>query len=81
MEVNGQLHAPAAILRRERAPGTHWIGGWVGSRAGLDPTYNTSRHIKNNTINVMTVTYSLLLRYIPKMQLFLLKNTENLSKH
>jgi hypothetical protein len=20
----------------ERAPGTHWIGGWVGSRAGLD---------------------------------------------
>jgi hypothetical protein len=23
-----QLHAPAA-LPRERAPGTHWIGGWV----------------------------------------------------
>jgi hypothetical protein len=21
---------------RERAPGTHWIGDWVGSRAGLD---------------------------------------------
>jgi hypothetical protein len=21
---------------RERAPDTHWIGGWVGSRAGLD---------------------------------------------
>jgi hypothetical protein len=21
---------------RERAPGTHWTGGWVGSRAGLD---------------------------------------------
>jgi hypothetical protein len=21
---------------RERAPGTHWIGGWVGYRAGLD---------------------------------------------
>jgi hypothetical protein len=20
----------------ERATGTHWIGGWVGSRAGLD---------------------------------------------
>jgi hypothetical protein len=20
----------------KRAPGTHWIGGWVGSRAGLD---------------------------------------------
>jgi hypothetical protein len=21
---------------RERAPGTHWIGGWVDPRAGLD---------------------------------------------
>jgi hypothetical protein len=21
---------------RERAPGTHWIGGWVGPRAGRD---------------------------------------------
>jgi hypothetical protein len=21
---------------REREPGTHWIGGWVGPRAGLD---------------------------------------------
>jgi hypothetical protein len=20
----------------ERAPGTHWIGGWVGPRAGFD---------------------------------------------
>jgi hypothetical protein len=22
---------------KERALGTHWIGGWVGPRAGLDP--------------------------------------------
>jgi hypothetical protein len=22
--------------RRERATGTHWIGGWVGPRTGLD---------------------------------------------
>jgi hypothetical protein len=21
---------------RERTPGTHWIGGWMGPRAGLD---------------------------------------------
>jgi hypothetical protein len=35
MEVSGHLHAPAA-LPRERAPGTHWIGGWVCSRAVLD---------------------------------------------
>jgi hypothetical protein len=36
MEVSDQLHAPAALPRRERAPSTHWIGGWVGPRAVLD---------------------------------------------
>jgi len=36
MEVSGQLHAPAALLLRERAPGIHWLGGWVGPRAVLD---------------------------------------------
>jgi len=29
MNVSGQLHAPAA-------PRTHWIGGWVSPRTGLD---------------------------------------------
>jgi hypothetical protein len=27
---------PGRVLPRERTPGTHWIGGWVGLRAGLD---------------------------------------------
>jgi hypothetical protein len=27
---------PGRYTSRERAPGTHWIGGWVGPRAGLD---------------------------------------------
>jgi hypothetical protein len=27
---------PGHFTPREKAPGTHWIGGWVGSRAGLD---------------------------------------------
>jgi hypothetical protein len=27
---------PSRYNPRERAPGTHWIGGWVDSRAGLD---------------------------------------------
>jgi hypothetical protein len=31
MGVSGQRHVPAALY-----PGTHWIGGWVGPRAGLD---------------------------------------------
>jgi hypothetical protein len=36
MVVSGQLHAPAAVPHRERAPGTQWIGGWMGPRAVLD---------------------------------------------
>jgi hypothetical protein len=28
---------PGHFTPRERAPGTHWIGGWVGPRAVLDP--------------------------------------------
>jgi len=33
--VSGQQHAPTAIYPRER-PYTHFTGGWVGPRAGLD---------------------------------------------
>jgi hypothetical protein len=36
MEVSGQLHAPADLPPRERAPVTHWIGGWIGPRAVQD---------------------------------------------
>jgi hypothetical protein len=36
MEVSGQLHAPAALPPRERAPGAHCIGSWVRPRAVLD---------------------------------------------
>jgi hypothetical protein len=35
MELSGQLHSPAAFPSRERAPDTHWIGGWVDHRANL----------------------------------------------
>jgi hypothetical protein len=27
---------PGRFTPRERAPGTHWIGGWMGPRTGLD---------------------------------------------
>jgi len=33
--VSGQQHVPTALYPRER-PGTHFTGGWVGPRAGLD---------------------------------------------
>jgi hypothetical protein len=35
MGVSGQRHAPAALYPQEKTRGTHWTGGWVGSRAGL----------------------------------------------
>jgi hypothetical protein len=38
LEVSGQLHAHGVLPppQRERAPGTHWIGGWAGLIACLD---------------------------------------------
>jgi hypothetical protein len=41
MEVSGQLHARAVLPPGERAPNTHWLGGWVGPRAGLDVVEKT----------------------------------------
>jgi hypothetical protein len=34
--VSGQRHAPAELYLRERPPGTHCTGGWVGPSAGVD---------------------------------------------
>jgi hypothetical protein len=31
---------PGCFTPGERAPGTHWIGGWVDLRAGLDDLDN-----------------------------------------
>jgi hypothetical protein len=36
MGVSGRRHVPAALYPRGKNPRTHWIGGWVGPRAGLD---------------------------------------------
>jgi hypothetical protein len=35
MDVSVHLHAPTT-LPQKRAPDTHWIGDWVGHKAGLD---------------------------------------------
>jgi hypothetical protein len=34
--VNGQRHVPSALYPGVRTAGTHWTGGCVGPRAGLD---------------------------------------------
>jgi hypothetical protein len=36
MDVSGQLHPPATSPLGKEAPGTDWLGDWVGLRAGLD---------------------------------------------
>jgi hypothetical protein len=36
--VCGLLHIPAALPPRERAPGTHWIGGWLGPTVNFNPS-------------------------------------------
>jgi hypothetical protein len=38
LEVSGQLHSSAALPPWGKSPCTHWIGGWVDSRASLDDT-------------------------------------------
>jgi hypothetical protein len=36
MDVSGQLHAPADLPPKGKAPGTHCGGGWVGPRSNLE---------------------------------------------
>jgi hypothetical protein len=36
VEVSSHLHATAALSAGEGALGTHWIGGWVGSKTRLN---------------------------------------------
>jgi hypothetical protein len=38
---------PGCFTPRERAPGTHWIGGWVGPRAILDAVVKRNVNISS----------------------------------
>jgi hypothetical protein len=43
MEVSGRLHALAALLFD-----THWIGGWMGRRAGLETVEKRKKYFRCN---------------------------------
>ena len=43
MPMGGQRHTPAALHLRKR-PGTHFLGSWVGSLAGLDGRRKSRPH-------------------------------------
>jgi hypothetical protein len=46
---------PGRFTPRERAPVTHWIGGWVGPRAGLDAVVSTDEnHEKHHSRDSLT---------------------------
>jgi hypothetical protein len=52
MEVSGQLHGPAALPLEKEPPRTHWIGGWVGLRAGLDTVVKNSQPLPEILIDI-----------------------------
>jgi hypothetical protein len=58
MELSGQLKTPAA-LTLEGAPGTHCVGGWMGSRAlwTLWGTEKCLAPVGNRTLAVQPVTH------------------------
>jgi hypothetical protein len=45
---------PDRFTPRERAPGTHWIGGWVGTRAVLDAVVRRKIHSPRRESNPRT---------------------------
>jgi hypothetical protein len=55
--VSGQRHALAALYPRERTPGTHWIGGWVGLRAGVftEAIEKSLASVRDRTLVVQSV--------------------------
>jgi hypothetical protein len=64
------------LYPRERAPGTHWIGGWVGPRAGLDAV--VKRKIPNPCQDSNPRSYSPWPSSIPP-QLLIQPNETNIS--
>jgi len=44
MGMSDQHRGPAAFPPRKSAPDTHWIGGRVGPRPGLDVVVKGPRH-------------------------------------
>jgi len=72
MDVSGQLSAsrPGHFTPRERAPGTHWIGGWVGPSAGLDAVVNW-KNLSRTWVRIMVRAWdSELTGLLPKCDLY-----------
>jgi hypothetical protein len=51
-----QRHALAGLYFREKTPCTHWTGGWVGLRAGLDT--DEEKYVASARDRTMVVQFS-----------------------
>jgi hypothetical protein len=49
--MSGQPHAPAALTPVKNL-GTHWMGGWVGPRAGLDGIFGGKKCVASFGIQI-----------------------------
>jgi hypothetical protein len=54
---------PGRCTAGERAPGTHWIGGWVDPRAGLDDVENRNTLPYRNSNPDLSVVQPIASRY------------------
>jgi hypothetical protein len=88
MQVSDQLRAPAALPPGKKARGTHWIGGWVGSRAVLNTVVkrkiSSSRRESNPRIPIVYhVALSLyrLSYHCSGTDLYHLRTTEDLNPY
>jgi hypothetical protein len=61
--VSGQRHAPAVLTPRERTSDTHWIGVWVGPRAGLDTEATGRNPLSVSGIEPLTTDWKTAVRY------------------
>jgi hypothetical protein len=50
----GHLRGAAAVPPRGRTQGTHWTGGWMDSRVGLNVLYKRKKNSLNPTVNRIT---------------------------
>jgi len=67
---------PGCFTSRKRAPGAHWIGGWVGHRAGVDAVVKRKYPHHYQKLNPSQPTYSLVtiktsLPWLQKPQIYI----------
>jgi hypothetical protein len=60
MRVSGQYYVSAALYLQGRTSGTHWIGGWVSRRAGVDTEARGNFFMEDRTPVVQSVVRHLL---------------------